>query len=143
MRLLEKECRRFFEENEPSWPRYDAYVAYYGETDPRLPVHEDGEEVEGADYREAGELLAHRIVMVFYAEKCRLRYLENVDNRPLWQLAVIKDGRAYPECLKEASVIQRFDSAYWRQKKLPCERLFCRCRIQALTEEEAAARGST
>lgn len=143
IRPLNKACDGFFTATKAGWPRYDAYLAYWNEADPRIEPDEDEEEPD--DYAmPPGELLAHRIVMGFYAERTRLRYLENTDDRPFWRLSVLDDGRAYQDCFQEATPVQRFDSAYWQQKKLPCERLFCRCDMQALTEAEAVAcSGST
>ena len=140
LRPFEKACEEFFSENSIAWPRYDAYLAFWGEADPRLELDEDEEEPAGYAMP-PGELLAHRIVMSFYGELGRARYLENTDARPYWKLTVIEDGRTHPACLQEAKAIHRFDSPYWQVKRLPCKRLFCRCRLTAFTKSEAREQG--
>lgn len=77
--------------------------------------------------------------MSYYLSDRLSRYIANSDNRPYFKLVVIEDGNAYQDCLDEQKVIHRYDSPYWRTKQIPCARLFCRCRIQALTEKEAKA----
>ncbi len=129
-REFNRACARFLEENAGvGWPRYDAYLKYWKQDDPRIPEFEDGEVVGGADFREAGELLAHRIVMAFYEDRRLRRYLAETDAFPYWRLRVINDGRTPPDCLAEANTTHHFRDAYWQTKTLPCERLFCRCSI--------------
>ncbi|WP_186270308.1 hypothetical protein [Burkholderia gladioli] len=139
-RALDRACIAFFEDKQPVWQRYDEYLAYWSEPDPRTPEFDDEGIVSDGSFREAGELLAHRISLAYYMYQRRRRYLENVENRPYFRLVAVGDGRTYEDCLEEQKTIHRFDSAYWRSKQLPCRRLFCRCRIQALTEKEVASR---
>lgn len=135
-RAFRLRCRHFFEETGVRWPRYDAWVHEQGR-EPRYEYDEDAD--EGPDYREMGELLAHRLVMAYNSETRRQRYLDNVADRPVWQLVAIEDGRTPAECLAEARSLHHCQSSYWRDKQLPCEKLFCRCRVMALTIQEAAA----
>lgn len=130
---FDRVCSWFFSENTVAWPRYDAYLAYWNEADPRIELEEDEDEPD--DFAmPPGKLLAHRIVMSFYAEQRRQYFLNNSEFAPYWKLVVIEDGRDYPECVQESKAAHRFDSAYWNKKKLPCERLYCRCRLTAWTE---------
>jgi hypothetical protein len=138
-RSLERACTAFFEGTGVGWSRYDEYLAYWSLEDPRLPEYDGDELVTDPDFRQAGELLAHRITMSYYQSERLRRYIENSDNRPYFKLVVIQDGKAYPDCLDEQKVIHRYDSPYWQTKQLPCARLFCRCSIHALTEREANA----
>lgn len=135
IRHFDRLCSWFFSENKVDWPRYDAYLAYWNEADPRIEPDDD-EDVPDDYAMPPGKLLAHRIVMAFYAERRQIKHLENIGDRPVWRLSVLEDGRSYPECVNESQVAQRFDSDYWKHKRLPCDRLYCRCQVNALTEKE-------
>lgn len=128
-RSFESACMQFLEDAGRHWPRYDAYLAYWNCADPRIPEIEDGEIVADGDFREAGELLAHRIVMAYYQQRQRCQFSAEADAFPYWRLRVIKDGRTPPECVAEAAVAHDWRDRYWREKQLPCARLFCRCSI--------------
>jgi hypothetical protein len=134
MRWLEKVCREFFETTGSPWSRYDAWLAAQGQPDLRTPDIEDEEEISAPSYREAGELLAHRLVMACQMSARRQRYFENVRDRPYW--ALVADGDC-PGCKDESTAPLHWNSAYWQKKQLPCEWLGCRSRMRALTESES------
>lgn len=134
-RAFRLRCRHFFEETGVRWPRYDAWVRGQGR-EPRYEYDEDAD--EGPDHREMGELLAHRLTMAVYAEEERRRLEDNIADRPVWRLVAIDDGRTPPQCMAEGRRLHHARSAYWRAKQLPCEQLFCRCRIAALTVRDAS-----
>lgn len=129
LREFNRACTRFLEDGPVPWPRYDAHLSHWNETDPRLPEYEGGEEVASGDYRESGELLAHRIVMAFYAERDRRKYEAEAKTFPYWRLITVEDGRAHPDCVEQSRVTRHYQDEYWQAKTLPCERLYCRCSI--------------
>lgn len=130
-------CAAFFERTRVRWPRYEAHLREW----PPEPVLDDDDEPIAdppADWREMGELLAHRIVMAYHAETKRQRLLDNADDRPVWRLVAIEDGRTAQQCMQESRELHHCRSEFWQRRQLPCERLLCRCRITALTIKEAA-----
>ncbi|CAM5458077.1 hypothetical protein TMEC54S_03499 [Thauera mechernichensis] len=137
MREFERACAGFLADGPMRWPRYDAHLSYWGEADPRLPEIEDGEVVADGDFREAGELLAHRVTMAVLQERRRRQYLAETDAFPFWRLRVIEDGRAYPDCVEASKTARHFTDPYWQSKALPCARLFCRCLISRAEREGA------
>lgn len=138
-RAYDKMCAAFFERTDARWPRYDAHLAYWASRSaPVTSTHvDDDDEPAGPDTREMGELLAHRIVAAFYEEARKRRCEENAADRPVWRLVAIEDGSTPPECIAESRQLHHWQSPYWRQKKLPCEHLFCRCLMTAMTVREA------
>lgn len=124
-RQFDLACKRFFADNEITWPRYEDYLTYWGRP---LPVI-DEEADEWPDYKEMGELLAHRITMAYVNAEKRQKLMASVDLFPYWRLRVIEDGRAHPECLAEAQTTRHYTDAFWQGKKFPCEWLDCRCWI--------------
>lgn len=124
-RQFDRACRQFFETSRVRWPRYEAYLTGKGKP---LPV-EDEENDEWPDYREMGELLAHRIITAYINTEKRRKFLECPETAPYWRLRVIEDGRTPPECLAEAKASRHYTDLYWQDKQLPCERLDCRCFI--------------
>lgn len=135
LRQFNKGCEEFLA-NAPGWPRYDEHLTNWQLPDPRLPEFEDGEEIISGSFREAGELLAHRVIMTYYAQREFERYRANVDDRPYWRLVIVDDGRTRDQCKLEALVAHRHDAPYWKRKKLPCEQLFCRCGVTALMKPD-------
>lgn len=133
IRPFNKQCAEFFERNNPTWARYDKWLAYYEKITPSQNNEEDDWQ---SDYYEMGELLAHRLFHAYYARLRREQFLDSIDNRPYWQLVTIKDGCECPECKDDPVAPSHWQSAYWQNKKLPCEWLFCRSRIMALTEDD-------
>ncbi|MDR3055233.1 MAG: hypothetical protein LBU53_07510 [Zoogloeaceae bacterium] len=129
-RELKRLCRVFFEESGVRWLRYELHTAYWRERYPQDQEEDDDEEEGGSNCYTMTDLLVQRILLAYYAQKKRLKYEQEVDTFPYWRLSVIEDGRAYPECLEEAKAGYRHHAdAYWKTKKLPCNRLDCRCSI--------------
>lgn len=126
-RQFERLCEQFFADHVKRWQRYEDYLTYWGRS---LPV-ENEEEDEWPDYKEMGELLAHRIVMAYMNAEKHQKHLASVDLFPYWRLRVIADGRTPPECLAEAQASRHYTDPYWQAKQLPCERLDCRCSISS------------
>lgn len=141
-RGYDAKCRDFFRATQAAWPRYEAHRAEWARLAPAPDV--DDEELDDIDgsplpnYAEMGELLAHRIVMAYYREQRIRRYSGNVVDRPVWRLVAIEDGRTHPDCIAASRQVHHWQSEFWLARRGICPRLFCRCRIQALTIREAA-----
>jgi len=127
-REFKRQARLFFSENRIRWVRYEAHLAYWGGPEPD-PYGDDEEEDPDPDYREMADLLTHRIVMAYMNAGKRQKYEQEADAFPFWRLRVINDGRAYPDCIEESKTARHCTDPYWKNKKLPCARLFCRCSI--------------
>jgi hypothetical protein len=135
-REFNRACRRFLEDGAIPWPRYDIYRNHWSTQAPNLidEDEEDGEVETVRDNREAGELLAHRIIMSVYAEQRRQRLTSNVADRPYWKL-VSTEG--CPGCMNDPHAPQHWQSDFWQNKVVPCEWLGCKSRVMALTVSEA------
>ena len=134
-RGLNQCCADLFEQQRPSWARYDAYLVEWPPTPDPFPEDDAAPE---PDFREMGELLAQRIIGAFYAERWRRSDTPSED-RPVWRLQPVGDGRTPAACIRESRELHHWQSTWWREKTLPCERLDCRCRIVAMTVREAVA----
>lgn len=126
-------CRDFFRKTQAAWPRYLAHDA-----DRACGEATDSEDNEGPDYVEMGQLLAQRIVMAYYREQRMRRFADNAEDRPVWRLVAVEDGRAHPDCIAASREVHHWQSEFWRVRRAVCARLDCRCSIQALTIREAA-----
>ncbi|TFF63093.1 MULTISPECIES: hypothetical protein [Comamonas] len=135
-RIVQREYQDFFKQHRPPWPRYQAYIQYWDFADPDSSDDDDPPGVVCAE--QPWELLLHRVLSASYMAERQARYLIDADYAPWWRLVVVADGRVYPECLAASTALHRYDSDFWRKRELPCERLFCNCRIQALTEHDAS-----
>lgn len=136
-RGFERACTRFLEAHaDRGWRRYDAYLAQGKRDDPRIPEMEEGEIVADADFREAGKLLAHRVVIAFYQAEKRRRCLAEIRAYPYWRLRVIEDSATPLACIEESRTAYRYNAPYWQAKALPCGRLFCRCTISRQENEK-------
>ena len=127
-REFKRLVRLFFSENNIRWLRYEVHLDYWGGPEPD-PYGEEDDEGTGPDYGEMAELLTHRIIMAYTNAEKRQKYEQEADDSTLWRLRVIEDGRAYPECIEESKTAKHHTDPYWRNKKLPCARLLCRCTI--------------
>lgn len=63
------------------------------------------------------------------------RMLDNVDNQPYWRYVAVMDGRTRPAHRALHGKVWRWDDPIW-QVIFPPNGWGCRCRVQALSEEE-------
>ena len=130
IRPFNKQCAKFFERNNPTWGRYDKWLA----DDERIIPSRNEEEDCLPDYYEMGELFAHRLMHTYYVQGRKLRLLDNVCDRPYWQLITVEDGQECSGCRDDPKLPLHWQSQYWQHKEIPCQWLFCRSRIMALSE---------
>jgi hypothetical protein len=123
-------CAEFLEQAGP-WARYDAYLRDNQLPDPRVPVFDEhGKQVTLPNYKQAGELLAQRIVKAYVSEQQRLSYFyEGCVN---WRFIAIHDEQTPAQCLEAHGTEAHCASEFWKARQIPCERLNCRCRFAAV-----------
>lgn len=137
-RAAEQRAFLFLSGHQVHWQRFALHTRWLEFQFPRKRPHWDDEEEDcGIDLREAGRVLVHWITMSYYARTRRSRMLGNVADRPYWQL--VSSVCIYPAHVKADGTMHRYDDAFWTDRQIPGDRLECKCRIRALTVQEADA----
>lgn len=131
-RLARKALYPLFATHDATWERYRSQRPQ--------DAGDDDEESDVPTYsmREMVELFEQRVTAMYYAKRRQRLFLEAADVAPYWALVAIDDGRTPEECVRLAGVVRRFDDPYWEAYPVPCESVFCRCRMRALTEIEVS-----
>jgi len=138
LRKTEQRASQFLADHQVHWQRFALHTRWLELQFPRQKPQWDGEEEDcGIDLREAGRVLVQWITASYNSRTRRSRLLGNVADRPFWQL--VSTGCLYPAHVKADGTMHRYDDAFWTERQIPGDRLECKCRIRALTVQEADA----
>lgn len=87
-------------------------------------------------YSEMAELLAHRVTMKAHWQHRRDQMLEITNHLPYWMFSAVDDDRTPEPCRKIDGTVRLHSDAFWQTHYPPCEHLFCRCSVIALSERD-------
>lgn len=104
-------CLWFVQAHGQAWKRYALFKRYWALQQPKPPAEDDDEEPAGLDFNEMRDLLYRRITFSVAGLQNHRRALENVADRPHWQL--ISSLCPWPAHASQDGRVERYTHPFW------------------------------